>query len=124
MLKNQTWIFLCLQGSLNCKPKFSCPLFATLKLMDIEDSMDQLTENILQAGLFEAVKAIPSPVHQPWEECMPHVKAPVLVVLGKQDSEFPRPGDARVLIEGADPFPQTERPEKTAPALLNFHRQA
>lgn len=99
-------------------------LFPTRKPMDIEDYMDQLTENLSQAGRFEAVKAFPSLPRQPGEECLAHVKAPVLVVMGTQDPGFPRPGDGLVLIEGAGHYPQTEMPEKTAPAVLNFHRQA
>ena len=86
--------------------------------------MDKLTENLSGAGPFEAVKAFPSLPRQPREECLPHVNAPVLFVMGTQDPGFPRAGDGLVLIEGAGHYPQTEMPEKTAPSLLNFHRQA
>jgi pimeloyl-ACP methyl ester carboxylesterase len=109
-------------------------LYPTHKPVDFEDYLDQLTANLSQPGRFEAVKAFPNAPRQPWEERLARVKAPVLVVMGSKDPDFPDPGAEGqylaemtggnlVLIEGAGHYPQTEMPEKTAPAVLEFLRQ-
>lgn len=109
-------------------------LYPTHKPADFEAYLDQLSANLSQPGRFEAVKAFPNAPRQPWEERLARVKAPVLVVMGAKDPDFPDPmaeggylaekiGGRLVLIEGAGHYPQTEMPEKTAPAVLEFLRQ-
>jgi pimeloyl-ACP methyl ester carboxylesterase len=109
-------------------------LYPTHKPADFEAYLDQLSANLSQPGRFEAVKAFPSAPRQPWEERLSRVKAPVLAVMGSKDPDFPDPsaegqylaeklGGKLVLIEGAGHYPQTEMPEKTASAVLEFLRQ-
>jgi pimeloyl-ACP methyl ester carboxylesterase len=109
-------------------------LYPTSKPADFEQYLDELSANLAQPGRFEAVKAFPSAPRQPWEERLPRVKAPMLVVMGTKDPDFPDPGaegqylaekvgGKLVLIEGAGHYPQTEMPEKTAQAVLEFLRQ-
>jgi pimeloyl-ACP methyl ester carboxylesterase len=109
-------------------------LFPTHKPPDFEGYLDQLTSNLSQPGRFEAVKAFPNAPRQPWEERLTRVKAPVLVVMGTKDPDFPDPlaegqylagkiNGKLVLIDGAGHYPQTEMPEKTALAVLEFLRQ-
>lgn len=106
-------------------------LFPTHRPADFEDYLDQLTDNLSQPGRFEAVKAFPNAPRQPWEERLTQVKAPVLVVMGTKDPDFPDPmaegqylaekvNGKLVMIEGAGHYPQTEMPEKTAAAVLEF----
>jgi pimeloyl-ACP methyl ester carboxylesterase len=109
-------------------------LYPTHKPADFEAYLDRLTANLSQPGRFEAVKAFPNASRQAWEERLPRVKTPALVVMGTKDPDFPDPaaegqylaekiGGRLVLIEGAGHYPQTEMPEKTAPAVLEFLRQ-
>jgi pimeloyl-ACP methyl ester carboxylesterase len=69
------------------------------------------------------------------EERLSLVKAPVLVVMGTKDPDWPDPeAEARfvvealseapvselALVEGAGHYPQTEMPEQVTPAILDF----
>ena len=65
------------------------------------------------------------------EERLSRVTAPTLVVMGTKDSDWPDPvaeaefmvealSGELALIEDADHYPQTEMPEKTIPAILDF----
>ena len=109
-------------------------LYPTHKPADFESYLDQLTANLSEPGRFDAVKGFPSAPRQPWEERLAQVKAPVLVVMGEKDPDFPDPqaegqylvekiGGRLVMIEGAGHYPQTEMPEQTASAVLEFLKQ-
>jgi pimeloyl-ACP methyl ester carboxylesterase len=106
-------------------------LYPTRKPADFENYLDQLTANLSQPGRFDAVKAFPNAARQPWLERLPNLKTPTLVVMGTKDPDFSDPiveaeysaektHGKLVLIEGAGHYPQTEMPEKTAPAILDF----
>lgn len=108
--------------------------YPTQKPVDFEDYLDKLSANLAQRGRFEAVKAFANAPRQPAEERLSRLKAPGLVVMGTKDPDFPDPVAERqylaekidgkpVLIEGAGHYPQTEMPEITAQAVMEFLRQ-
>jgi pimeloyl-ACP methyl ester carboxylesterase len=109
-------------------------LYPTRKPVDFEAYLDRLVANLVEPGRFEAVKAFPSAPRAPWTGRLGQVKQPALVVMGTKDPDFADPAaDALylaekingqlALIEGAGHYPQTEMPEKTAPAVLEFLAQ-
>jgi pimeloyl-ACP methyl ester carboxylesterase len=109
-------------------------LYPTRKPADFENYLDQLTANLSQPGRFDAVKALPSAPRKPWQERLPSLSVPTLVVMGTKDPDFSDPvaeGEYTaektrgklVLIEDAGHYPQTEMPEKTTPVVLDFLAQ-
>jgi pimeloyl-ACP methyl ester carboxylesterase len=69
--------------------------------------------------------------HDPAEAALPAVTAPVLVVMGELDPDFPMPADeaawiasrlsAEVLmVPEAGHYPQSQRPELVGPAVVSF----
>ena len=71
--------------------------------------------------------------HDPAEAVLPQVKAPVLVVMGEVDPDFPKPAaeavwiaqqlDAEVLmVPEAGHYPQSQRPDLVNPAVIAFLR--
>jgi pimeloyl-ACP methyl ester carboxylesterase len=109
-------------------------LYPTRKPADFEDYLDELTANLSQPERFDAVKAFPNAPRQPWKERLPRLTTPTLIVMGTKDPDFPDPvaegefaaAETRgrlVLIEEAGHYPQTEMPEQTAPAILDFLAQ-
>lgn len=109
-------------------------LYPTRKPADFEQYLDDLTHNLAQTGRFDAAKGLAASSRQPSQERLSQVKAPVLVVMGTKDPDFPDPiGEAQyiaaqtrgklALIEGAGHYPQTEMPEQTIPAILDFLAQ-
>lgn len=69
------------------------------------------------------------------EARIPEVKAPVLVVMGTKDPDFPDPAaEAKLtaerlrgrveLVEGAGHYPHAELPEQVGPAIVAFLRCA
>lgn len=92
--------------------------------------------SLKQPGRYDAVKAMLVASHAVIELRLADVKAPTLIVVGSQDSDFPDPtNEARFIaekltsvpnkqvemIEGAGHYPHAEKPEQvagSAPALL------
>lgn len=105
--------------------------YPTVKPPDFKHYMAQLMENLKEPGRFEAVKALGTSSRQPSEERLEQVKSPSLVIMGTKDPDFPDPVaegqivaesicGALALIDGAGHYPQTEMPEKTAAAVIDF----
>lgn len=110
-------------------------LYPSQKPPDYADYKAELLENLAQPGRFEAVRALGDSSRDPSEERLGRLKAPVLVVMGTKDPDFPDPvAEARyiaeqtsgqlALIEGAGHYPQTEMPEKTAAIVIDFLKQS
>lgn len=108
-------------------------LYPTQKPPDFEHYLDDLTANLSEPGRFDAVKAFPTAPRQPWAERMTQVSAPTLVLMGTKDPDFANPvaeaqfladqtGGRVMMIEGAGHYPQSEMPEPTAEAVLEFLR--
>jgi pimeloyl-ACP methyl ester carboxylesterase len=106
-------------------------IYPTRKPADFEDYMAKLVSNIKQPGRFDALIGLVNSSRQPSEERLARVHAPMLVVMGTKDPDFPNPvaeaeyiasqtGGTVALIEEAGHYPQTEMPEKTTPVILDF----
>ena len=133
-MKAATWFMMNNPWRAQTWRAFYRTLYPTRKPADFEAYLDELSANLSQPGRFDAVKAFPNAPRKPSEERMSSVKAPTLVVMGTKDPDFPDPveegqylaeaiGGQLVLIEGAGHYPQTEMPELTAPAVLDFLRE-
>lgn len=120
-----------LRFSQESKQNGDSTFYPTAKPPDFEHYMAQLMENLKEPGRFEAVKAFGTSPRQPSEERLDQLKSPSLVIMGSKDADFPDPiaegkivaqsiCGALALIDGAGHYPQTEMPEKTAAAILDF----
>ena len=106
-------------------------LYPTRQPDDFAEYLNDLKINLREPGRFEAMKALAFVSRDPTEERLEKVTAPSLVIMGTKDPDWPDPvAEAKfmqeklsaelVLIEGAGHYPQTEMPEKTTPAILEF----
>ena len=91
----------------------------------------QLRANLVEPGRFSALQAMLGESRAPIEARLGQVQAPTLVLMGRADPDFPDPaGEANfiagalhgevVLLDGAGHYPQAERPDVTADAILRF----
>ena len=106
-------------------------LYPTAQPDDFDAYINDLKISLREPGRFEALKALAFAPKTASEERLDQVKAPTLVIMGTKDPDWPDPvAEARfmeeklsaelVLIEDAGHYPQTEMPEKTTPAILEF----
>ena len=110
-------------------------LYKTTPPADLNDYNKALTANLKQPGRYDAVKAMMFASHAAVEPRLADVKAPTLIIVGSQDSDFPNPaGEAHLIaekltnvaikqvqvIEGAGHYPQAEKPEQVLAVLLPF----
>jgi pimeloyl-ACP methyl ester carboxylesterase len=106
-------------------------LYATRQPDDLTDYRAALKANLKEPGRFQAVQAMMGASKARVEVRLTEVKAPVLVVMGSKDPDFPDPAaeaqmvaerlDGTVkLVEGAGHYPHAEMPEETAAAVLTF----
>ena len=106
-------------------------LYPSRKPADFKDYLRQLQANLAEPGRFEAAKALAGASRRPAEERLGKLKAPVLVMMGTKDPDFPDPiaeaqfvakqtGGQATLIEGAGHYPQTEMPEETSRVVKGF----
>jgi pimeloyl-ACP methyl ester carboxylesterase len=110
---------------------FHKTLYPTTQPPDFEAYINDLKINLQEPGRFEALQGLALASRDAAEERLGQVDPPALVIMGTLDPDWPDPiaeakfmADALsaelVLIEGAGHYPQTEMPEKTAPAILEF----
>jgi pimeloyl-ACP methyl ester carboxylesterase len=87
--------------------------------------------NLAEPGRFDAFRRMLSSSKSESERRAPDVTAPVLVIMGTRDSDFPDPAkEARLvadllhgsvaMIEGAGHYPQTEMPDAVVERLVPF----
>lgn len=108
-------------------------LFPTRKPEDLESHRAALRANLSEPGRFAAVQAMLNRSDAEIEARLERVTAPTLVIMGSKDPDFPDPaveanwiaqrlgGEAGTrMIEGAGHYPQTEMPDETAQAVLDF----
>ena len=106
-------------------------LYPTRQPEDFRQYTADLQSNLKEPGRMEAVmKLILTPKTVP-ETILAQVKAPVLVLAGSQDRDFPAPeqeaqwvaqqlrGEYR-MVDAAGHYPQTEMPELTGRLVLDF----
>ena len=110
-------------------------LYPTRKPSDFNEYLANLRANLREKGRFKAAMALGSSSKESIEEVLNQVKAPTLVITGTKDPDWPDPkAEAQfvseklsaklLLVEGAGHYPQTEMPEKIAPAILDFLKNA
>ena len=106
-------------------------LYPTAQPADFDAYINDLKITLREHGRFEALRALAFAPKTEAEERLEQVTAPTLVVMGTKDPDWPDPiAEAQfivekmsaelVLIEGAGHYPQTEMPEKIAPAIIEF----
>jgi pimeloyl-ACP methyl ester carboxylesterase len=106
-------------------------LYAGRRPDDFEAFRDRVIASLRLPGRAKSFSRITRTSHDPAEARLGDVKAPTLVVMGDQDPDFPDPraeaqwiaeklhGEA-VMVPDAGHYPQSQRPDVTAPAVLRF----
>jgi pimeloyl-ACP methyl ester carboxylesterase len=106
-------------------------LYAGNKPADQADFAKAANASMRRKGYAAAFSKTTHLTHAPAEAALPGVKAPVLVVMGELDPDFPKPADeanwiagqlkAKVLmVPDAGHYPQSQRPELVGPAIVSF----
>lgn len=106
-------------------------LYPTAQPADFDSYINDLKINLKEPGRFEALQGLGFTTKVASEQRLSQVNAPSLVIMGGKDPDWPDPlAEAQfiteslaaklVLIDGAGHYPQTEMPEKTTPAILQF----
>ena len=110
-------------------------LYRSAPPADLAPYAKALTANLKQRGRFAAVLAMMHGSHAAITPRLSDLHAPVLIVVGSRDPDFPDPAaEARfieahltgtpqkhvAIIEGAGHYPHAEMPDKTIPILLDF----
>jgi pimeloyl-ACP methyl ester carboxylesterase len=106
-------------------------LYAGRRPADFEEYRDQVVASLRRPGYAKAFSATTRTSHDPAAARLADVTAPVLVVMGEQDSDFPDPRAeadwiARalraqvVMVPEAGHYPQSQRPDITTGAVLRF----
>jgi pimeloyl-ACP methyl ester carboxylesterase len=106
-------------------------LYPTSPPADLSDHRAALKANLKEPGRFRALRGMIWSPRAAVEARLDEVRAPVLVVMGTKDPDFPDPAaEAQLvaerlrgsvsLIEGAGHYPHAEMPEETASRMLAF----
>ena len=106
-------------------------LYAGRKPTDQAEFAAQANAAMRRKGYASAFSKTTHTSHDPAEAVLASVKAPVLVVMGKLDPDFPKPAveaswiaerlDADVLmVPEAGHYPQSQRPDLVNPAVVAF----
>ena len=106
-------------------------LYPTDQPEDFDAYINDLKSTLNEPGRFEALKALAFAPKIASEERLEQVTAPTLVVMGTKDPDWSDPiAEARfieekmsaelVLIDDAGHYPQTEMPDQTNPAIIEF----
>lgn len=108
-------------------------LYAGAKPADQASALSALRTNLRQPGRWAAVAAMAGGSHAEAGGLLGRVTAPALVVMGEKDPDFPdQAAEARaqadllggpaevVMVPDAGHYPQVQRPDVVAPAVLDF----
>ena len=98
---------------------------------DHDEHRRAIRANLSQPGRFEAVRAMMLRNDAGIEARLPRVSAPVLVVMGRADPDFPDPaaeartiadvtGGTTFMVDGAGHYPHVERPDAVHAAITSF----
>lgn len=98
---------------------------------DYDDYIERLKKSLKEPGKFKAFQSLTNCSRMDSEKRLGQVQAPVLVVMGTADPDWPDSTaeaqwiteqlDAKLaLIEGAGHYPQTEMPQVTNPQIVDF----
>jgi len=100
---------------------------------DLDEHRERIRASMRRPGHARAFRRTTHTSHAPAEARLGDVRAPVLVVMGADDPDFPDPeAEARLIadrlsaqvcmVPNAGHYPQTEYPEIVAPAVIEFVR--
>jgi pimeloyl-ACP methyl ester carboxylesterase len=110
-------------------------LFVTEKPSDLDVYIRNLRASLHRPGGMRAVRELIAPGDRPWREVAAEITAPVLIVHGSKDPDYPdaeaaaRASQALLssaaavrieMIEGAGHYPHAEMPDRTAGPILEF----
>jgi pimeloyl-ACP methyl ester carboxylesterase len=109
--------------------------FPGRKPADFAEHEARMRASLRRPGRWKAFQRTTRTTHAPAEAVLPEVTAPVLVVMGTADPDWPdATAEARwvaaalrgelLLVDGAGHYPMAEEPEQVNPALVAFARQA
>jgi pimeloyl-ACP methyl ester carboxylesterase len=98
---------------------------------DLPAHVDAIRASLTRPGGWRAFLATTRTSHAPVEARLGEVRAPVLVVMGTADPDYPDPAaEARLvadrlhgdvlLVNGAGHYPQAERPDIVTPRIVDF----
>jgi pimeloyl-ACP methyl ester carboxylesterase len=106
-------------------------LYAGQRPADFEDYRARVVAQLRRPGYAKAFSLTTRTSHDESEACLTAVSAPTLVLMGEKDPDFPDPkaeadwiGDTLsaevVMVSDAGHYPQSQRPDITTDAMLNF----
>ena len=106
-------------------------LYAGRRPADFEEYRAQVIASIRRPGYAKAFSRTTRTSHEPAQARLADVTAPVLVVMGEQDPDFPDPRTEAdwiahalngqvVMVPEAGHYPQSQRPGITTAAILRF----
>ncbi len=106
-------------------------LYAGRRPIDFDEYRNAVVASLRRRGYAKAFSLTSRTTHAPAEACLGDVSAPTLVVMGEQDPDFPDPmaeaswiaealNGRVVLVPEAGHYPQSQRPDITTPAVLEF----
>ena len=106
-------------------------LYAGRRPADFEEYRAQVIASIRQPGYAKAFSRTTRTSHDPAQARLADVTAPVLVVMGDKDPDFPDPQTEAdwiahalhgqvVMVPEAGHYPQSQRPGITTAAILRF----
>jgi pimeloyl-ACP methyl ester carboxylesterase len=110
-------------------------LYAGQRPEDFDQYRDQLVTSLRRPGYAKAFSLTTRTDHTPAEQRLTDVSAPTLVVMGERDPDFPDPraeaewiayalnGTVMIVPEAAH-YPQSQQPEITTTAILQFLQSA
>jgi pimeloyl-ACP methyl ester carboxylesterase len=114
-------------------------LYAGRRPDDFDDYRTRVVASVRRPGYAKAFSLTARTSHDPAEARLADVTAPVLVLMGEKDPDFPDPRaeaewiagtlDAEVvMVPDAGHYPQSQQPDRTADAVVRFlanvHRDA
>jgi pimeloyl-ACP methyl ester carboxylesterase len=131
LMQGILWLMMHNPWEVSLWGQFYRRLYPSRQPDDFETYMQALLANLREPGRFNANRSLGESSRAPSEERLTRVKAPVLVVMGTKDPDFPDPagegqfiasqtGGTLALIDGAGHYPQTEMPEQTGPMIADF----
>lgn len=113
--------------------KYYGSLYPNRQPADFDAHLAAQSRNLAQPGRYEAALAMTRASKAACERRLQDVKAPTLIIMGRNDPDFDDPEvEARwaatalrgtvLMVEGAGHYPHADSPDVVVPALLDFTR--
>lgn len=132
-MKAMFWLLMHNPWKVSSWTSYYQSLYPSDKPGDFNEYMDALARNLREKGRMDAAYRYGNASLVESECRLRHLHAPVQVVMGTKDPDFPDPqsearqiadetGGELLMVEGAGHYPQTEMSDKTNPAIVDFIR--